>query len=544
MHMSKVSSYLNEHVQGEVTTNAAVRQAMAVDASVLTITPEMVVYPRSTSDIRKVARFTNQLAEKGHVLPITVRGGGTDQTGAAIGRGVIISTTAHLDTIFEVDPKQKLVRVQPGTTFGALNQALGLYGLTVPSAPRSASYSTIGGAIANNTAGAGSGKYGATGAWIHQLEIVLSNGDVLQTGRVSKRELGRKKGMQTFEGEIYRSIDNLITDNQDLIDQLADEPNNGGYAIQQVKRKDGSIDLAPLFAGAQGTLGIVSEIIMQATERPLAESFTALAFESWERARDALDSARSLAPSSLELIDARWCSLAYEAGKRIGFYSDAKEKGECVAFMVVGFDDNDRARKKKLKKLTKLIDQSALAFETTDGIDDPNGIKELRRVMYYGVNPDGENEMLPPSIDGAYIPPDRFEDFMQALDILSQKVKHPLPIFGYGLESVYIVRPHFKLRSVADRQKLLAFTDEYTKLVTSYGGNVVARSGEGRLVAASAYKHLDDDVRALYQGVRDIFDPLGTLNPGVKTGDTLKSLVPLMRKEYTAAPFAGHAPSV
>ncbi len=542
--MSKVSSYLNEHVRGEVTTNSAVRQAMATDASVLTITPEMVVYPRTTSDIRKVARFTNQLAEKGHVMPMTVRGGGTDQTGAAIGKGVIISTTAHLDTIFEVDAKQKLVRMQPGVTFGALNQAIGLSGLTIPSAPVSAAYSTIGGAIANNAAGACSGKYGTIREWVHQLEVVLGNGDVLQTGRISKRELGRKKGLQTFEGEIYRSIDNLITDKQELIDQLSAEPNNTGYAIQQVKHKDGSIDLAPLFIGAQGTLGVISEIIMKTAERPFTESLTAIAFDSWERARDALDGARSLMPSCLELIDVRWCDAAHVAGKRIGFYTDAKEKGDCVAFVIVGFDDNsDRARKKKIKKLYKQLGESMLAIDTSED-DDPGGIRDLRNVMYYGLNPEDDVETLPPAIDGAYIPPDRFEDFMQALDILSQKVKHPLPLYGYALESVYVIRPHFKLRSVTDRQKLLAFIDEYAKLVTSYGGNVVARSGEGRLIAPSAYKHLDDDVRELYQAIRDIFDPLGTLNPGVKSPETLKALIPLMCKEYTAARLASYALSV
>lgn len=112
--MSKVANYLNEHIQGEVTTNMAVRQAMSTDASVLSVMPEMVVYPRTTNDIRKIARFSNQLAEKGHMLPITPRGGGSDQTGAAIGKGIILNTTAHMDAIFELDAKQKLVRVQPG----------------------------------------------------------------------------------------------------------------------------------------------------------------------------------------------------------------------------------------------------------------------------------------------------------------------------------------------------------------------------------------------------------------------------------------------
>jgi len=66
----------------------------------------MVVYTRTTSDLRKVARFGWQLSEKGHKLPITMRGGGTDQTGAAIGSGAVVNTTARMDPIFELDVKQ------------------------------------------------------------------------------------------------------------------------------------------------------------------------------------------------------------------------------------------------------------------------------------------------------------------------------------------------------------------------------------------------------------------------------------------------------
>src|ERR1700757_4233622 len=126
--MSKVAQYLNEHLLGEVTTNDHVRKQFATDGSVLAIVPDMVIYPRTTSDLRKIARFSWQLAEKGHRLPITPRGGGSDQTGGAIGSGVIIDTVAHMDAIFELDAKQRLVRVQPGVNFKALNDALKLHG--------------------------------------------------------------------------------------------------------------------------------------------------------------------------------------------------------------------------------------------------------------------------------------------------------------------------------------------------------------------------------------------------------------------------------
>src|SRR5688572_6001752 len=106
--MSKVASYLQEHLRGEVVFSSAARAHFSHDASILKITPEIIVFPYNLSDIRKLARFTWQLAEKGHTLPITPRGGGTDTTGGAIGKGAVLSLPVHMDEILEFDTKQKL----------------------------------------------------------------------------------------------------------------------------------------------------------------------------------------------------------------------------------------------------------------------------------------------------------------------------------------------------------------------------------------------------------------------------------------------------
>src|ERR1700712_1346432 len=82
--MNKIAVYLNEHLLGEVTSSKAMRRRYSRDGSVLTITPEIIAFPRITNDIRKIARFSWQLAEKGHPLGLTVRGAGSDTTGAAI----------------------------------------------------------------------------------------------------------------------------------------------------------------------------------------------------------------------------------------------------------------------------------------------------------------------------------------------------------------------------------------------------------------------------------------------------------------------------
>lgn len=544
--MNKIAQYLNEHILGEVTTEASVRQAFSTDASVLTITPEMVAYPRTTNDIRKIARFSWQLAEKGHTLPITPRGGGTDETGGAIGKGLVVNTTAYMNTIFELDARQKLVRVQPGVLFKALNDALGLHNLYIPSYPASAAYSTIGGAVANNASGVLSGKYGATDSWVHQLEVVLANGDVLQTGRLNKRELNKKKGLQTFEGEIYRQIDTLITDHKEVIDTLAtDIRDNAGYSgIARVRQRDGSFDLAPLFAGSQGTLGIVSEIIMKADFTGKQQTVVAIALESTDAARDAVDLLAQFDPAVLELIDGALFEEATNRGKKYSFYSDAKQGGSVGAVIVLMLDDaSDRAQKKKLKRAMKLLEPTGAFIRSANQPTERLELMALRDVSFVGMHYETGELSGPPLLDGAYVPRDRFEKFMREVEGFAERHHVEMRMYGHALDGILYARPAINLRKVGDKQKIFKMLGEYAAIVASHGGHLIGEAAEGRLKAPFAYKDFDDGVADLYAAIKDIFDPQGILNPGVKQAGELKPLVSALRSEYSLATFADHAPA-
>lgn len=541
--MSKIAQYLNEHISGEVSTKPEVRAAFSTDASFLAITPEMIVYPRVTNDIRKIARFSWQLAEKGHSLAITARGGGSDLTGAAIGNGIILNTTAHLTHIFELDIKQKLVRLQPGVTFGALNDALELQGLHVPSFPASAAYSTIGGAIANNSGGLLSGTSGTTSEWVHQLEVVLANGDVLQTERINKRELSRRKGLQTFEGEIYRQIDGLIVDNEQLIhDKIATDVVDGaGYAgIAKVKHKDGSFDLTPLLVGSQGTLGIVSEVILKADFVNRHHAVGVAGFESREAARDAADELAHLQPTYLEYIDGQLFAEALARGKTYSFYRDGFAEGTVLVFGFTDFSERTRAR--SLKRAEKLLQaRGAFVASSTDRYE-AEALAAAREVTALHITPDAADESTPPIVDAAYVPLSRFEDFTAAVDELAKKHHVKLPIYGSVLSNLYTVRPILQLKKVGDRQKVLKLLDEYGAIVEGYGGHLIGQGGEGRAKALFAYKHIDDDILALYSQVRQIFDPYGTMNAGVKQTVELKALVAQLRDTYDMSAFAQYSP--
>ena len=541
--MNKIAHYLSEHIQGEVVTSPAIREAFSNDASVLSIQPEMVAFPRVTNDIRKIARFSWQLAEKGHVLPMTARGAGTDQTGAAIGKGIIVNTVAHLDSIFELDTKQKLVRLQPGVSFKGLNDALGLHGLFVPSLPASHAYSTIGGAIANNASGALSGKYGDMSAWVSQLEIVLANGDILQTGRISKKEVNRKKGLQNLEGEIYRQIDNLITDKEQIITTKISEDvrDNAGYAgIIDVRHKDGSIDLTPLFLGSQGTLGIVSEVIMKATFANRHHYAVVAAFEDYESCRDAIDDMAALEPAICELVDGALVAEAVKQGRQYSFFTPQLAAG---AVLVMAFDDfSERARSRQFKKAIRQLESRGATVASETEQDDVEALLDVRKLTSMQLAPTERDVSAPPIIDGAYVPLNRLEDFHKAVLALAKKHHVALPLFGHASDGVFYARPALHMKKVSDKQKIFKLLGEYSVLVDSHGGHIVGEAGEGRLKSLFAYKYIDDEVMAVFKQVKDIFDPYGILNPGVKQQAELKDLVGQLRDDYSLAAFSQHSP--
>ncbi len=540
--MNKIAQYLNEHILGEATSSKSIRQKFSRDGSILNITPEIIVHPRITNDIRKVARFTWQLAEKGHVMPITARGGGSNQTGAAIGKGIIINTAAHLNNILYLNLRNKdqFIHVQPGTSFEVANEVLKSHGLIIPSFPNSSNYSTIGGSIANNVGGTISGRPGLTGDSVIRLEVVLANGDLIESKRINRHELDKKKGLQTFEGEIYRKIDGLIEDNAQLIsDEIStNSPDNSVHSgIAKVKQHDGSFDLTPLFVGSQGTLGIISEIILKPDFYNNEASTIVAAFDSNESAFDTAKLLTSLKPASLQIIDGRIFSKAQsDYGKKFLFPDTTS------AVLLISFNDfGDRARNRKfkhaLKKLSKL---KIKVFTNKDHTDDE--INAISSVSALILQPDTDNESMPPLINGASIPVDQREGFVIALGELADK-HHVELLFHIGwLNGVINARPLLQLHSVSDKQKVFKLISDYAELVSKFGGSLNADSGEGRTKATATYNHLSESLADLYTQIRTTFDPYGTLNPGVKQKSDLKTLVADLNPDYNLADFAKYSP--
>lgn len=528
--MTKVSAYLQSHLVGEVSTRQDVRQNHGRDNGILLSKPEMVAYPRSTNDIRKAMRFAWQLAEKGHVMQITTQGSQQDVTGAGVGKGMSLDVSRHMNRIFEYDGKQKLIRLQPGVSVATVKEALGLHGTTIPALPQ---IGTVGGAVANNADGRLSGKYGTIDQWVDKLEIVLASGEVMQTERISKRELAKRKGIQGREGDIYRGIDAVLEDHAEYIDGMQnDGSDKSGFAgIADVRGKGGSFDLTPLIIGSQGTLAVISEMILK-TEYVPSDLATGVAFfSSREAAHDALDGLQKFDFAYLEYIDGSYLQAAKEQGND---YEWLEVDVDNVAVMVLfGFDTyNERAQKKQLKKVQKTLEKLGALNVHTSLQADGDKLTALGDVMTYTQQPTNHADRVAPAlIPGCFVPAERFDEFVSNLALLESQLHVALPLYGSVLRGIYTITPTISLQKVSDRQKALKIIDQVGALVAKHGGSLVARDGEGRLLSRFARAQWDDEYAEIVKEIRTVFDPHAMLNTSVKADVELRELVTSLRSD-------------
>jgi FAD/FMN-containing dehydrogenase len=543
--MSKVAHYLQEHLVGEVMTSPDARRYFATDSSILTVTPALVVYPRNENDVRKTARFTWQLAERGRVIPMTARGAGTDQGGAAIGSGLIIAFPAHMHRILELDDKSGVVVVEPGTNYGKLQQTLHTHDRFLPPFPASMEYSTIGGAVANNASGEKSVKYGATRDFVKSLRVVLANGEVIETGRLNKRDLNKKLGLATFEGEIYRALDALLDEGQEIIEKsrLGVTKNSAGYFLQDVKRRDGSIDLTPLFVGSQGTLGIMSEITLATEAYNPATTLLVAHFEDFEKAQSAVLELRALPemPSAIEMVDDQLLTLVDKLNPNQLKDSIAKPFPKVV--MLVEFDDpSERTQRKLAKKAAKILERHAIQVGIETEPEQQENMWKIRHssatVVAHG---EGGAKALPVIEDGV-VPPERFREYIEGVHQLFARNHLQAAVWGHAGDANLHMQPFLDLGQVGDRQTAFRLLDEYYNLVISLGGSTSGEHGDGRIRAPYLAKLYGPEMYALFQKVKQIFDPYGTLNPGVKMNVTIESIKPLLRNSYSMEHLYDHMP--
>ena len=522
--MGKITKYLNQLIIGNVFDDPEILEAYATDRSVLKVKPKYVAVPESTEDIQKLMRFFNQIAAREIPVSVTPRGSGLDEGGADLSSGLVISTE-KLNRLLEIDTRERLVRVQAGITLKELNTALSVSGLTIPIGGHDRE--TIGGLISNCPVDTYQHKYGGISRYVERIEAVLSNGEILQTMRYRRYALAKKAIEKTFEGSVYQKIAKLLKKEEKFLQEFdVDRTGLTGYPNITKIRKRETVDLMPLFFGAQGTLGVISEVILRAV--PLREkTMRAVAtFKGLGSAIEFMDAVSFLKPREIDIYDLKILQKARSTGKNLDGVIRKLEDGFVV---YMSFDERQNYVLRRLERMRPEIPRNAKLILDTPENQLALGEFENALTCYLSHVKKGERIAV---LTDFYVPAVNLGNFMKDLNVLGEKLGLEMEMFGSYSANVYSLRPVFSFEMEDFNKKVATFLRAGAYIIHRQGGTLTGGTPEGRLKAVVTNDEMLDSAKAVYSEIKEIFDPNGILNPDVKLGaDSRFTLTHLRDKE-------------
>ena len=539
--MKSIIHDLSVQLSGQVTASKEARDFFSTDGSIFKVTPQIVIYPRHEDDVVKTVKYLNWQTQEGRKISLTARGKGTGQEGGSLGDGVTLVFPAVMKGLKDITANT--VTVEPGMIYSHLQGILHSHWRFLPPYPASMDYCTVGGAVANNSSGEKTLKYGATRNWVKSLKVVLSNGDVIITKRLNKKELKKKQAQSDFEGHLYRTIDALLIKNSDTIHHSRPKvsKNSSGYDLWDVKGSDGSFDLGQLIVGSQGTLGIVTEITFHTAAFNPQNNLIVAHFDDLQKSEDAVRKILPLRPSALEMVDYHTLDFVRKNKPEMlkGINIDDMPK----LILLAEFDDlKPKDRIKKAKKATKILAEYTSIIENTDNLTKQDELWQIRRGASALIwTQQGAKKALPIIEDGV-VPVEKMTQYLEGAYALFEKYGVKIATWGHAGNANLHIQPFLDLSNMRDRAKIFELTDDYYKLVIKLGGSITAEHNDGIMRGPYLKDMFGSKVYSLFEEVKDLFDPLGFLNPGVKLGVTKEDAMVKMRKEYSMNQLFEHLP--
>ncbi|MEI6169381.1 MAG: FAD-binding oxidoreductase [Candidatus Saccharibacteria bacterium] len=541
--MSTLIKDLQEKLDGEVAYDSITREFFSTDGGIFKVTPKLVVYPHNEKDVIETLRFNHNLVPKNRALPITARGKGTDQCGASLSEGISMVFPAHMRRMISMN--KETITVQPGMIFSHLESILNSHGRFLPPYPASMDFCSVGGALANNSSGEKTLKYGPMRNYVAGLRAVLHNGDVIETFRLNKKELKQKKKQGDLEGELYTRIDDLIENNRALIEKARPgvSKNSAGYNLWDIKGKDGSFDMSQLLVGSQSTLGIITEAMLY--HIPYNKNTTLLVgyFDSVKKLQEAVLEIAPLHPSALELVDDKVISFVLEKQPRL-VANLLPEKMPKVVLLVEFDDDKAKNQSKKGKKAEKILQKYAYEIKITANKLEQDQLWRIRRQAAAIIwMKQGPKKALPIIEDGI-VPLDKFGDFLEQAYALLDKYKVKDAVWGHAGNGHLHIQPFLDLSNIRDRHKIYALSDEFYKMVLKLGGSISGEHNDGIMRGSYLRQMYGAEIYGMFKEVKKMFDPYNLLNPRSKLGATKEYGQVHLRKEYSMNHLLEHMPGL
>jgi FAD/FMN-containing dehydrogenase/Fe-S oxidoreductase len=478
---------LRAAVRGDVAADAGTRALYTTDASNYRVLPRAIVLPRTVEDVAAVIGVCREFR-----VPLTARGAGTSIAGNAIGPGVILDFSRHLDAVLELDPVARLARVQPGVVLDTLQAAAARHGLRFGPDPSSHSRCTLGGMIGNNACGTHSVAWGTTAQAVEELVVALPDGSRLVAG----------------DGTLPAAVADLERDNRALIrTELPDWPRRGsGYALQHLLPEHGS-RLARALVGTEGTCAVLLEATVRLIAPPAAVALLVLGFPSLAEAADAAPGLLRHRPLTVEGLDTALVAASALGTRR------RPELPAGAAWLLVEFggDVLDGA----------VASARAVALELGRPhlvVADPAHRAALWRIREAGAGlatrlPDGSQAW--PGWEDATVPPPRLGGYLRDFAALLAEHGRRGAVYGHFGEGCVHVRIDADVVSTPGRRDFRRLLEQAADLVVLHDGSLCGEHGDGRARGELLGRMYPPAVLRLFAQFKAVFDPDGLLNPGV-----------------------------
>lgn len=505
------SARLRQETQGEVLFDAASCGRYATDASIYQIMPVGVLVPRTEADITTAIEIARELK-----VPVLPRGGGTSQCGQTTGAALVIDNSKHFRKVLDINPEQRTARVQPGLVLDHLNAELKAHGLWYPVDVSTSAQATLGGMAGNNSCGSRSIAYGNMVHNVLGASAWLSDGSlhefgplaVLAPATAAIAEFVRKLA-ESHRAEIDihwpKVLRRVAGYNLDIFHNQNERP----YTA------DGSVNLAHLLIGSEGTLAYTRELTLRLSELPRARVLGIVNFPTFHAAMDAAQHIVKLTPTAVELVDRTMIELSLQ---NPAFRSTIETAliGRPAAILLVEFCGNSKAEiAPKLAQLAELVGDLGLPGSVVAMLEDgpQKALWEVRKAglnIMMSLKGDGKPVSF---IEDCAVPLQHLAEYTDALTEVFAKYGSRGTWYAHASVGTLHVRPILDMR-VDGATKMRAMAEEASALVRRYKGAFSGEHGDGLCRGEWIQWQFGPRLNEALRAIKQRLDPINLFNPG------------------------------
>ena len=490
-------------IRGIYRADPRARAAYSEGAGIYRIVPSGVALPADLDDLRHLIAWAAK-----HRVALIPRGAGSAMGGGNVGDGVIVDLTGMSPASPTIDPGRKLGFTVAGTTLSQLNSSAGKYGLRLPPDPSSGRWATLGGMVATNAAGARSVRYGSVRPWVQALSLLTAEGEVVTLRRgAPDTDEASAAAMLRFARVARPQIRAAAPLIRTRFPHT--RKNSSGYALDAYLESGDAIDL---IIGAEGTLGIVTEIEWRLNPVPSERAGLRMALRSLDQLSQLVESLLALEPSALELLDRSFLDLLETdtlAGAEIAFAG-------VEAVLLVEFErDTADLLRDALESASELakphVESVATAFTAT-AAERLWSLRHAASPILAGLSEDRRSLQV---IEDACVPVPRVSEYIRGVRRAASARGLQVVIFGHAGDGHIHVNLLPDVTRSGWESAVASLLEEVTGIVVRLGGTPSGEHGDGRLRASSLGRVYGPEIVQLFRLIKESFDPLGIFNPGI-----------------------------